>query len=735
MKEIRPYFPDIALSSIRCRKKAAPLKVSIRADADNFFGGEVFAKKVTTQMTSFPLAGERFGTVCCVISVLLCSSLIVVPAFADWFDVHLAVLAPLVACLCYGASLSTLLDQCFKNLAGVLIGGTASLLWILVLRIIAKTSNGSLDYNQYIAVFTFLPWLTAFHYLIPRSHVSFPFVPLLFTTLVMYCDENDYPESAPFRAMLAGILGALISGLVGVAVDYAPSGGTLGGSCNSKDLEEEMWMYYDVLLDEVVSEGPTEILETRRNRCLCSLDRYSKECRTDKRLTILTECFEALLAVEVILRRVKSAEPIPSEKSQMLVELKSDRLASCADSFRHTCMQLEKRNGSDVEPLRYTAFLEFVPLFLKGMDSSTRQQRPNLLTHLSTRVEPYVKAIKCWSITYSRTRLIESLRFSIVFSGLSAMLTYWDARDSTVDTYAMWAFLPGLILADRVTSMGQAIVEGSRIFAESLIGSGIGFACLLIDSGVRVSSLFELLIVLLLGLTIRSYSHYPGLILILSWIQCMLGNAGSDPSHNNGEDLNTLWRVGLYRMAIISFSTFVSGLSFVVIPTCFSTHGIQKDIDQWISLGKDRVMNLPCAFGSFSIAFEERLAWSKAEQWCVKPLMYLPNKSHLADVYCAVAAVSTCERFPQKIDEDSREMELVQKSIKQFLADLQTTAKPRSIKPSTRELISALSQAKKSYSCSRSFLFAILRATALSEFGKSLIPFEAFLSIQEDIDV
>lgn len=173
---------------------------------------------------------------------------------ADRFVVHMAFLSPILSCLRYSDSFRELFAKTVQNTIGVCLGGLLCKLWIFIIRIVAYASTNSYNYNQYLAVAVSMPWVFAFHLLLPRRLVSATTTILVFQTLFMYSGYHDAPNTYPLRAVLPGCVGGMISMLVGYCVSRFFMQATFWPR-KARSVHFSLSSTWDALIDEAISPG------------------------------------------------------------------------------------------------------------------------------------------------------------------------------------------------------------------------------------------------------------------------------------------------------------------------------------------------------------------------------------------------------------------------------------------------------------------------------------------------
>jgi hypothetical protein len=532
---------------------------------------------------AFKLQERLYGPVCAAVSIGICSLLLFVTVIVQWFNVRMAVLAPIVASLCYASSLFEIVERSVRNFWGIIIGGGVCVVWLVILRGVSNLITGSRDYNPYIAVAVALPWLIGFFVLLPRRVTSISTTTLMFLTMTMYCGDSEAPDAFPLRAILSGSCGALIPIAVAFIIDKSLMSYTRRKP-HLTYMETKLWFYWDLILDEAIVPGIATDLYEQRSACLLAASSLQVPRNMGQRVL---DCISALSCLHSIVSCKRSSCFVSGESSKALMELRSRKLGSKSqlgdslevlDSLSRESIDSGPRTVSN---LRVFLMLEPMRLFLQSLQELRRlSSEPTKLKM----VDSFRDLLRLPKISW--VLLAEALRFSAIMVGLGELLVYWDAQDDTVDTYALWAFAPALLLAERVTCVGQAIRDGFAYTLGVLTGSVLGILALLVNAGARPSFIAEYILVGLLGLSIqvlRPSWGDTGLVIIVAWIICVLGNLGFDPSDSASSDtdttggLNILWRVALYRSAITSFSVFVMALSFVVFPTSFASKSLDTE--------------------------------------------------------------------------------------------------------------------------------------------------------------
>ena len=593
------------------------------------------------------------------------------------------------------------------------------MIWLLILRGFSLLIEDTMDYNQYMGVASSFPWLVAFFLFTHRSHVSLPLSLLLFMSLVVYCGDNTRPDASPLRAILAGSLGVFISISVALAFRSLET-----SSLGKGPLLTDLWDYFDSLIDESHLAGTSDFLERKREKCFQSISVLSG-CSAVT--LMIMECFESLQGLEVMVRSHVSKENL------IPFELKSRYISEAADLERSARSIMTSKEGNYKEMI-YRFFLAVEKL---------RLYEPETL-RFSQKVKWYVSPVNffkgSWKI--SRVELLESVRFSLVLVGLCELLIFWDANDTSVDTYAIWGFLPALMLLDReVTCMGQGILDGARYFFFAFLGSLLGLITLLMNSGAQYACISQVILVVGSGMYLqksrfRNKVGDCGLVLIIAWMQCVLGNFGKDPfidANDNG--MNSLWRVALYRMAIVSFSTFVVALSFVCAPSSFAYDRLNRDIAEFTSgcaslLTRDDKSDCEnftklVRFSLFEL--EQRIDWVIAEGR--NPGNRISQKN-LIDLLCATLAARSCSAVSIE-GEEAQELAGVA-DLKKSIAKFQDLQQGKSIKPRARELLFNLALFKRDCPVyDNQSAVVVCQAISLIEFSKKMIPFEAFFGLDD----
>lgn len=540
-------------------------------------------------MTKFDLPEGLYGPVCTVVSIAICSLLVFVIAVVQWFNVRMAILAPIVASLCYGSSISAIQQRCSRNLFGTLIGGGMCLLWLVILRACAQAISGTRDYDQYIAVACTLPWLLMFFTVFPREVVSLSTTCLLFLTLTMYCGDYESPDAFPLRAMLAGACGAIVSFAVALIFDRIGMK-RVRENPEGNLAESALWEYWDLLLQDSVVGFSSKEAESRKVDCMeaLSLPHIPKSIGEK-----LVAGFGNLCALHSLISiRSRNDGFFPGQVCACLNELQSRRMkgsktpAAALDKLAALANEAVDKGSRSTSTIRLVAMIPAMRAFIGNIDSGREiSQRETESTFWNDLKE----SIKVQKVSW--LQIYDGLRFAAVMVSLSMLLVFWDARDDTVDTYALWAFVPALLLAERVIYVGQAIVDGLRYTLSAFLGSGLGVLALLMNDGRRVSYLAEFSITVIIGLAIQARKPKwgdTGIVLIVAWMICVLGNYGLDPLESGGSasdsgGLNTLWRCALYRSAITCFSVFFMGFMFVILPTRFASSELEFDTFTFVS--------------------------------------------------------------------------------------------------------------------------------------------------------
>jgi hypothetical protein len=498
------YFPDIALRSILWRKKAAPLKFSI---------GRKNLLVVVMNKAGLLENTTRFAIVSGIISVLLSSLLAAVPQLASGFDVHMAVLAPIVACICISDSFHGTVRKCLTNFIGILCGGLVSLLWIFIFHAVSNRLSNPTTYNEYYLVLLTSPWLFSFFVFLPRRYVSVSCAVMVLTTDVVYSGDGGTAVVSPLFSILSGFIGCLISVLVGsVLAIIFRSKSTRFASFESREFRTALLSYWDSLVDGLVApEGFIETAHLRRECIPLLVDKFTTIADPNA-----LECFRIACILE-----------------EWVLYRKSIRIGPNSDM-----MALKSNRWSDALPSNIPTEIESVyrdfQISLSRLSGVTR--RPLFGP----------------SIIQARPPIWTCVRDTVILTGLSLLLVLWDARDTSVNTYAIWALVPAIIISqERLPSVvGFACVFGA------LLGGLVATACLLVNGEDRLGYIAELVLVLMLG--VGADVHFArivdpmGKIFIISWIATLMGNLGVDKVGDPD-----LWRVGLYRTCIAGLGVFV----------------------------------------------------------------------------------------------------------------------------------------------------------------------------------
>ena len=550
-----------------------------------------------------------------ILSVLLCTVILVVRDAETWFNVHMAVLAPIIACLCYGDSLIKIFRMAIVNITGVICGGLLGFLWIVILRIVSDSISGSLSYNAYYATLLSIPWLILFKSSAPTKIVSQTCLTLVFLSITMYSGDFDSPDAFPLRAILAGVIGCLIPCIIGsllaVILNKIDHKDRLIGF-DPAPYETSLSSYFDAIIDELIRPSPTRsLIDSKKDQCLRSiyLETSSVKIITLPVREAMFACFSDILVLDEISR--VGPPQLSHELLSELISLKSSHRTpllapseSVKIAFPHITSYFSHFAEYIVirETMKVANFTSFFCAFVAEYELN---DSPLLLPIWTAIRDPK-----------SRTHaLVDLVRFSCVFAALGLLLVLWDARDQTVDTYALWSFLPAFILYTRIDSVGSALVDGGTHLAATIVGGGLGLFCLLLnDSTNPMSSLTEFTITLLLGFVAEHHisPRYGqlGVVFTVTWIECVLGNLGHDPSESS-DNLNSIWRVALYRMIIPCFAVFVVALSFLILPPgrqssklkSFTLHLLQdeitdKDLTQVVQRYKHEKLCLKAEFNS-----------------------------------------------------------------------------------------------------------------------------------------
>ena len=717
------------------------------------------------------LRPSLYGPVCSVASIAIACVLMFVTSIVDWFNVRMAVLAPIIATLCYGPSMQVIMERSTRNLCGILIGGVSCILWLLIIRACSYAIDGTRNYNQFIAVACSLPWLVSFHALLPRKVVSVSTTCLMFLTLTAYCGDSAAPDAFPLRAVLAGSVGALVSMGVGSLFHFIfiKSGENVPVLSQP---EKDLWSLWDFVIHDAVLGQTSRDTDAVKQACMHRI--LSVEA-PDEIGKALMGGFSKLCAMKSLTSfRGSSQECLPGEICTGLAELHSRRLCGkklltpCLDRLDALVADTVDSGSKSVAPIRILSMLSLMRGFLKDIE----QMRTFSQAKPAWTLWSYLKA----SFKFKRPTwrsLAEALRFAVVMVALGELLVYWDARDETVDTYALWAFVPTLLLAERVVYVGQGIVDGALYIIASLLGSGFGVLALLMNGGGRTSYIAEFTVIVVVGLAIQSWKPKwgdAGLVFIVAWMICVLGNYGLDPSEATTDDangLNSLWRCALYRSAITCFSVFFMALMFIVIPLKFAAKSLEDESLQFLaglasstveSLAQDtctmtsqgesdeRVMNHVFVTQSFS----DRLTFARAE--CTRHRHCLVSKNELVQLWASFCGL--CAVAEQGIGDPNTSIKsqscLIEaiRGVMRELEPLSTAAGIKQadvslIKPRARQLREALNFARKALLTSDvtsetlacdGLLQAICVGTLLRDFLRSWVRIEDTLGLHEDFD-
>jgi hypothetical protein len=400
--------------------------------------------------------------------------------------------------------------------------------------------------------------------------------------MTMYCGDNEAPDAFPLRAILAGVIGAVVPLGVAVAVDKL----LMKHTRESPELtfvESRLWGYWDLILEEAVLSGSTSDLDTQRSICMKALDAPEVPSKVGKQLL---DCLSTLCSLQSLVCGKDRSGFVPGEICSSLMELRSRRISvktnfsSSLDKLKSQTRDAMDTGPRSVSALRVYLMVPLIESFLQSVSEARKISSEKPEFSLKIYIVNSFKFLR-----FSWTKLAEAIRFSLVMVALGELLVYWDATDETVDTYALWAFVPTLLLAERVECVGQAIREGLIYTLSGLVGSGLGILCLLLNGGGHSSFIAELALIGVLGLAIQASKPRwgdAGLVVIVSWMICVLGNFGLDPSDdasNNNDTvggLNILWRVALYRSAITCFSVLFMAICFVIIPTNFAVKNLDS---------------------------------------------------------------------------------------------------------------------------------------------------------------
>jgi hypothetical protein len=531
------------------------------------------------------------------ISVNVTSILLFAAVLADWFVVHMAVLGPIIACLCYGSSFSQILGKSVRNITGICIGGFFCKLWLLIIRLCSEGVTGSQDYNQYAAVAISAPWILGFYLFLPRNLGSLSATTLIFMTLVIYCGDDAHPDAFPLRAILAGSVGGLVP-IVVALLTYSINAKTRSDSIVESRLIAKLWAIWDQLLDQLMLPDSRAVFHDPPVAYLESLS-GAERARLTKCIAILQALRSLLTVKDSYGLDEKTGSSVPGTILSYLLQLKSDRIRSQQpidlDISRKlsvaVCDELDCQHSTDI--MRIVAASELAPKFLNLMNEIRETADP--WTAETPTLKSSIRSAFPAEIslpTLNLDSLLSASRFCCVMIGLGEILVFWDATDVSVDTYALWAFVPALLFSERIQFMGQAILDGARYLLASLLGGGIGLLCLLLGEAGRTSLLTGFMLMQVIGFYVQASRPKwgdAGIIFIIAWIVCVLGNLGLDPENANqsdGSGLNILWRIALYRTAITCFSVFLMALSFLIVPArsakvaCTST---RLELDQhWI---------------------------------------------------------------------------------------------------------------------------------------------------------
>jgi hypothetical protein len=521
-----------------------------------------------------------YGPVSTAISIGLSSLFLFIFVVVNWFNVRMAVLAPIVSCLCYASSRNQITEKAVRHFFGILVGGIFCVIWLLILRGVSYAIDGSKDYNQYIAVACAAPWLLFFHMLLPRRLVSLSTTTLIFLTMTMYCGDDEAPDAFPLRAILSGCCGAMIP--IGVA--YLLDKFLMNHTRINPELtlvESKFWAYWDAILDEAFLPGSLADLDKRKINCLNALSQDHVSTLVGEKLL---KCFSALSSLHSVVSNRSRSGILPGEICTALTELSSRRISSeprlvnNIDKLETTMKEAIDSGPRSIQTIKVFLLVGLMRDFLSTLEDArgTSTDRPQFS------IKQYVK-VSFKGIKFDGQAILNALRFTVVMVGLGELLVYWDARDETVDTYALWAFVPALLVAEQIEYVGQAVREGFLYTLGAIAGSALGIVSLLANAGARPSFIAEYILVGMLGFSVQTVKRNwgdTGLIVIIAWIICVLGNFGLDPGEyddSSSAGLNILWRVALYRAAITCFSVFVMSIFFIIIPINFARKTLENE--------------------------------------------------------------------------------------------------------------------------------------------------------------
>jgi hypothetical protein len=532
----------------------------------------------------------------------------------------------------------------------------------------------------------------------------------------------------------------------------------------------ELWNLWDFVIHDAILGETSRDTETVKQACMHRI--LSVEVFDDVGKA-LTGSFSKLCAIKSLTSfRGSSQEWLPGEICIGLSELHSRRLCGkdlltpCLDRLDVLVADTIDSGPNSLASIRILSMLSLMRGFLKDIED-LRMAKPTWT------LWSYLKA----SLKFKRPTwgsLAEALRFAIVMVALGEMLVYWDARDETVDTYALWAFVPTLLLAERVVYVGQGIVDGALYIIASLLGSGFGVLALVMNGGGRTSYIAEFTVIVVVGLAIQSGKPKwgdAGLVFIVAWMICVLGNYGLDPSESTADDdaygLNSLWRCALYRSTITCFSVFLMALMFILIPLKFAAKSLEDECLAFLaglaSSIVDHLSHEACTMTSqgeteetiknhvfVTQSFSDRLTFARAE--CTRHRHSLVSKNELVQLwasFCGLSAVA--EQGIGDPNTSIKSQSCLIEAIRGVISELEplsTSAGIRQadvslIKPRARQLREALNFARKALltgdatyetlTCD-GILQAISVGTLLRDFTCSWVRIEDTLGLHEDFD-
>ena len=715
-------------------------------------------------------SAPTYGIITGTFAILISAVIVLVPSAAGWFDVHMAVLAPIVSCLCYGNSLEKVVGKSCRNAFSVIFGGLLSLVWVIILRVGSRGVSDTQDYNQYYAVALSFPWLLVFYLFSPKLVIEVHTLTLIFMTITMYSGDAGPPDASPLLAILSGLIGCFVSIVVSMLTCSIGRSKKLAqlASFSSAPFDFAILTYFDRLVDAYIT-GSSESLDSVRADCLVQIAKVDTIGIYGNVVVHMNKSFELLCAIHSLLRM--HSAPIPGEICAQLVSLKS--ATNNLPSF------LSSATDESLEQLSFqlvysTPSLMLLPQLIKQFVLALNRYESSLhILMVQTEFTPK-NLLNCLSRNRDRwswidgRRWADAFRFALVIVALSAILVLWDARDETVDTYALWSLLPALLLAGIITSIGQAIVDGARYLLSVFLGSGVGALCLLMNGSGRLGYIVEFALAIVVGL--YGQEKIPndcGIVFVVSWIVCVMGNMSLDPDETNTVDpedasgLNLLWRIALYRMAITCFSVFIMALSFIIIPKPWASTLVDAKAKQCLQFGCSRIGELreegvrkeknidketekkvQKNMSEWTVSeFPELSLFSSAERrrdvLLTESLFknYVLSLAALAGFATAfgglhVAAGDDLTADPSNLDSEIVALRASMELVMTEMARTQTT----SHLSVARDLTSSLGRAKKYVALGRSSLLelrVVAAGTALAQFAKSWVKLEIALGIAD----